>query len=163
MDNLERNSIYGLAVIVVLYHISNPCKMRLYFGVVSFGVCMLVFKKFEESLLVSLVIALSSDLYKRYVREPFEGFKEEIEETNNDLEKFKEEMEEKDDYINITETYKENVKNLDIETLEKMTSQTEKFMEQQGKLIGVMENLGPTLKQGMEMLQTFSNFKEKLN
>ena len=43
-----------------------------------------------------------------------------------------------------------------------MTSQTEKFMEQQKDLMKVVEKLGPTLKEGMSMLKTFSNLKDSV-
>jgi hypothetical protein len=163
MDNTEKNGVYVLAVIVALYQIKFPCRMRLFFALISFGMCMIVFKKFEESLLEALVIALSSDIYKRYVREPFEGFKEEMKETTDNLEKFKEDLDEKEEYINVTETYKENLGNLDLGTLEKMTSQTDKFMTQQKELMSVVEKLAPTLQQGMSMIQTFSNFKDSVS
>jgi len=180
MDYIDEYGIYFLAVVVLLYHIRFPCNMRLYYGLVSFGVCMIVFKKFEEALLVGLFVALSSDLYKKYLRETFEGFIEgaENEKEGNKDEKnddgdddgdgdgdgFTEDLEEQsfDNYINLQETYKQNVENLDSATLEKMTSQTEKFMEQQKDLMKVVEKLGPTLKEGMSMLKTFSNLKDSV-
>ena len=182
MDYIDEYGIYFLAVVVLLYHIKYPCNMRLYYGLVSFGVCMIVFKKFEEALLVGLFVALSSDLYKKYLRETFEGFIEgeesqEAKEGNKDAKKedddddddddgdgFTEDLEEQgfDNYINLQETYKQNVENLDSATLEKMTSQTEKFMEQQKDLMKVVEKLGPTLKEGMSMLKTFSNLKDSV-
>ena len=176
MDYIEEYGIYFLAVIVLLYHVKYPCNMRLYYGLVSFGICMIVFKKFEEALLVGLFVALSSDLYKKYLRETFEGFiegeesqddkKEGLkEEKKEEKEDFKEDLAEQDfdSYINIQETYKQNVEQLDSGTLEKMTSQTEKFMEQQKDLMKVVEKLGPTLKEGMSMLKTFGNLNDSMN
>ena len=177
MDYIDEYGIYFLAVVVLLYHIKYPCNMRLYYGLVSFGVCMIVFKQFEEALLVGLFVALSSDLYKKYLRETFEGFIE-GEESHDDSkedpkkddgdgdddEGFKEDLAEQDfdNYINLQETYKQNVENLDSTTLDKMTSQTEKFMEQQKDLMKVVEKLGPPLKEGMSMLKTFSNLKDSV-
>ena len=177
MDYIGEYGIYFLAVVVLLYHIKYPCNMRLYYGLVSFGVCMIVFKKFEEALLVGLFVALSSDLYKKYLRETFEGFiegEESHEDSKEDPKKddegdgdegFKEDLAEQDfdNYINLQETYKQNVENLDSTTLDKMTSQTEKFMEQQKDLMKVVEKLGPTLKEGMSMLKTFGNLNDSMN
>jgi len=175
MDYIDEYGIYFLAVVVLLYHIKYPCNMRLYYGLVSFGVCMIVFKQFEEALLVGLFVALSSDLYKKYLRETFEGFiegeeshkedkKEDSSGDDEEDEGFKEDLAEQDfdNYINLQETYKQNVENLDSTTLDKMTSQTEKFMEQQKDLMKVVEKLGPTLKEGMSMLKTFSNLKDSV-
>ena len=71
MKLVEEYGVYALGVVVALYHIKYPCNMRLYYGMVAFAVCMIVFKKFEEALLVGLFVALSSDLYKKYLRETF--------------------------------------------------------------------------------------------
>jgi hypothetical protein len=165
MNYLEEYGIYTLGVIVALYHVRYPCNRRLYFGMVTFAVCMMVFKQFKESLLVGLVVAISCDIYKKYIRASVEGFKEgEEEEEEEEEEDFTENLGEADfeDYINLQETYKQNVEKLDTKSLEKMTSQTEKFMSQQKELLKVVEKLGPSLKEGMGMLKTFGNLKDSI-
>ena len=167
MKVIEEYGVYALGVIVALYHIKYPCNMRLYYGMVGFAVSMIVFKQFKESLLVGLVLAISCDIFKKYIRATVEGFKEGEEEEDED-EHEDEEFEglaEKgfEDYINLQETYKQNVGGLDSGAMEKMTAQTEKFMGQQKELLKVVEQLGPSLKEGMSMLKTFGNLKESIN
>jgi len=162
MNYLEEYGVYTLGVVLALYHIKFPCNMRLYFGMVSFAVCMIIFKKFKESLLVGLVVAVSSDIFKKYIQKSIEGFKEG--QDDEEEEEFTEDLAEKDfeDYINLQETYKKNVEKLNPNALEKMTAQTEKFMEQQKQLMGVVEKLAPSLQQGMNMLNTFKNIKKSV-
>jgi len=164
MKLVEEYGVYALGVVVTLYQIKYPCNMRLYYGMVAFAVCMIVFKQFKESLLVGLVVAISCDIFKKYIRASVEGFKEGASDDEEE-EDFSEELAEKDfdEYINIQETYKENVGRLDPKALSKMTAQTEKFMGQQKELLKVVEQLGPSLKEGMSMLKTFGNLKESIN
>ena len=166
MKLVEEYGVYALGVLVALYHIKYPCNMRLYYGMVAFAVCMIVFKQFKESLLVGLVVAISCDIFKKYIRASVEGFKEGAsDEEEEEEEEFTEGLAEKDfdEYINIQETYKENIGKLDPKALSKMTAQTEKFMGQQKELLKVVEQLGPSLKEGMSMLKTFGNLKDSIN
>ena len=116
MKLVEEYGVYGLGVVVALYHIKYPCNMRLYYGMVAFSVCMIVFKQFKESLLVGLVVAISCDIFKKYIRASIEGFKEgENDDDEEEEEEFSEDLAEKDfdEYINLQETYKQNVEKLD--------------------------------------------------
>ena len=165
MKLVEEYGVYALGVVVALYHIKYPCNMRLYYGMVAFAVCMIVFKEFKESLLVGLVVAISCDIFKKYIRASIEGFKEGAgDEEEDEDEDFTEDLAEKsfDEYINLQETYKENVESLDPKALSKMTEQTEKFMGQQKELMKIVEKLGPSLKEGMGMLKTVGNLKDSI-
>jgi hypothetical protein len=174
MDHIEKYGIYFLALILLAYHFRFPCNMRLYFGLVAFSACVIVCNKekyaLNDALLVGMVVAVSSDIYKKYLKSSLEGFKE-GEDDYEDTEKMKNHKKSKkkhvdelefDEYVNIEQTLRENVKNIDTETLETMTKQTEKFMNQQEKLLNVVEKLGPTLKNGIKLLNTFNGYKNAL-
>lgn len=177
MDHIEKYGIYFLALILLAYHFRFPCNMRLYFGLVAFSTCIIVCNgdknALNDALLVGMVVAISSDIYKKYLKASFEGFKEGDDDYEDKKEKMKNHKKSKkqknnideldfDEYINIEQTLKENVKNIDTETLETMTKQTEKFMTQQEKLLNVVEKLGPTLKNGIKLLNTFNGYKNAL-
>lgn len=60
-----------------------------------------------------------------------------------------------DNYIDYNETMRENLKNLDMKNIEKMTNDTKDLMKTQKDLMNTMKNMAPLLKQGMGLVEMF--------
>ena len=54
---------------------------------------------------------------------------------------------------------KNNLKNLDMKSIEKMTADTQELLDTQKKLMKTMETMAPLLKQGMNMVDMFKEKK----
>jgi len=60
-----------------------------------------------------------------------------------------------DNFIDYNKTMRNNLKNLDMKNIEKMTNETKELLDTQKQLMKTMADMAPLLKQGMGMVEMF--------
>tara|TARA_B110000208_G_C11664248_1_gene392830 strand:+ start:238 stop:837 length:600 start_codon:yes stop_codon:yes gene_type:complete len=65
-----------------------------------------------------------------------------------------------DNFIDYNETMRNNLKNLDVKNIEKMTNETKDLLNTQKELMKTMAEMTPLLKKGMGMVEMFKKKKD---
>jgi hypothetical protein len=68
-----------------------------------------------------------------------------------------------DNFIDYNETMRNNLKNIDMKNIEKMTNETKDLLSTQKQLMKTMQDMAPLLKQGMGLVDMFkkTNLEQK--
>ena len=176
--NLFLLLLVGLYVYLNYMH---PCSKRLVFLLVTTILTFYLFNDIYCAILLSIVLSVAFSLLckKHDVIEGMEDNhdneknEEHSERNKEDLtvqtmtdKKKKEKENEKDDeqfsdnFIDYNETMRNNLKNLDVKNIEKMTNETKELLNTQKQLMQTMAEMTPLLKKGMGMVEMFKKKKE---
>lgn len=170
-----RNIALGVFVLLYLYlNYRNPCKIRVVFLLISSILTFYLFDDIYAAILLSMVLSIvCSYMCKGRIIEGMENKKSDEEDFENEdfededfdnkantLNKISDDSENfSDNFIDHNETMKNNLKNLDMKSIEKMTADTQELLDTQKKLMKTMETMAPLLKQGMNMVDMFKEKK----
>ena len=68
-----------------------------------------------------------------------------------------------DNFIDYNETMRNNLKNIDMKNIEKMTNETKDLLSTQKQLMKTMNDMAPLMKQGMGLVDMFkkTNLEKK--
>ena len=181
MDNLQKK---GIIILVSLFSLMNLLKHRygnLLSGIVIFSLFYYMNKNIYKSLTISIVITVT--LYLSSKNESImEGLKNK-DKTNKKVKKNKKQKkqkqkktkktkeksfhtstqkklhnDEKEPYIDVGTNFMKAYEQLTPDQIEGMTKDTQSLISTQKGLMKTLQNLGPTLKEGKNILDTFKNY-----
>ena len=168
-----------LVSLYVYFNYLHPCSKRLVFLLVTTILTFYLFNDIYCAILLSIVLSVAFSLLcrKRDVVEGMEDSKDE-QYDNEVIEKLtvtsvgenkKEKKDEgtnendenfSDNFIDYNETMRNNLKNLDVKNIEKMTNETKDLLNTQKELMKTMAEMTPLLKKGMGMVEMFKKKKD---
>lgn len=173
-----------LVSLYVYFNYVHPCSKRLVFLLVTTILTFYLFNDIYCAILLSIVLSVAFSLLCRK-RDVVEGMENSTDDNLNDevIEKLtvtsldKEDNKENenkkkknennennelfsDNFIDYNETMRNNLKNLDVKNIEKMTNETKELLNTQKELMKTMAEMTPLLKKGMGMVDMFKKKKE---
>ena len=184
LKNVRNISLVTMVILYVYFNFKYPCPKRLVFLLVTTVLTFYLFNDIYSAILLSIVLSLAFTLLckNRNIIEGLENKKEDldldedlddkvnVEALSNkkknkkvvkeDLSEDVEELDFSDNFIDYNETMRNNLKNLDMKNIEKMTSETKELLDTQKQLMKTMSEMAPLLKQGMGMVEMFKKKKE---
>ena len=177
-----------LVSLYVYFNYLHPCSKRLVFLLVTTILTFYLFNDIYCAILLSIVLSVAFSLLcrKRDVVEGMENSKDEKYENEKDDNELNNEVIEKltvtsvgenkkekkdegtnendenfsDNFIDYNETMRNNLKNLDVKNIEKMTNETKDLLNTQKELMKTMAEMTPLLKKGMGMVEMFKKKKD---
>ena len=165
MDKQEKHILVGTLVLVILYCLVKKRYYDIFLLLGSFILSYLLSKNILYSLLAAVLIYViyfnSSD---RNVMEGMTDKKKKQKTKKKPVKKSKkesvpeEEQEEEESHIDIGSTFMKAYKNLSPEAIDGLGKDTKDLIGTQQKLMSTLNTLGPTLKEGKKVLDTFKNY-----
>lgn len=165
MDKQEKHILVGTLVLVILYCLVKKRYYDIFLLLGSFMLSYLLSKNILYSLLATVLIYViyfnSSD---SNVMEGMTDKKKKQKTKKKPVKKSKkesvpeEEQEEEESHIDIGSTFMKAYKNLSPEAIDGLGKDTKDLIGTQQKLMSTLNTLGPTLKEGKKVLDTFKNY-----
>ena len=165
MDKQEKHILVGTLVLVILYCLVKKRYYDIFLLLGSFMLSYLLSKNILYSLLAAVLIYViyfnSSD---GNVMEGMTDKKKKQKTKKKPVKKSKkesvpeEEQEEEESHIDIGSTFMKAYKNLSPEAIDGLGKDTKDLIGTQQKLMSTLNTLGPTLKEGKKVLDTFKNY-----
>lgn len=181
MDNIQKKSILILVSLFILMNLLKHRYSNLLAAIVIFGLFYYSNKNIYSSLTISLIVTVT--LYLTSKNESImEGLKNK-EKTNKKDKKVKKNKkpkkkktkknkeksfhtptqkklhnDEKEPYIDVGTNFMKAYEQLTPDQIEGMTKDTQSLISTQKGLMKTLQNLGPTLKEGKNILDTFKNY-----
>ena len=177
MNKLEQYSFIGLLVMVIVICLINKRYNELVIVTSSFALSYLVTKSWYYSLLMAiLVYCIFYQSKSSYITEGMTNKKKSKKSKKNKKKKIKnndgeeensdedeDEDNEEKSHIDIGSTFMKAYQSLTPDAIEGMSKDTRSLIDTQKKLVSTIEHLGPTLKEGKKVLDTFKNYFDDSN
>jgi hypothetical protein len=191
LKNIRNVSLVALVGLYVFFNYSHPCPKRLVFLLVTTILTFYLFNDIYCAVILSIVLSMAFTLLckKRNVVEGLENGldadadadadaneldnkeglsnkkkpKKAKENLSNDIDNDNDNEDSgfADNFIDYNETMRNNLKNLDMKNIEKMTNETKDLLNTQKQLMKTMADMAPLLKQGMGMVDMFKKTQKK--
>jgi len=171
--NIRNISLLIMVSLYIYFNIEYPSTKRLIFLLVTTILTFYLFNDIYSSVILSIVLSLAFTLLcnNRTIVEGYKNDKTENKGGNrsspgdggdgDESDDDDEDGSHSDNFINYNETMKNNLKNLDIKNIEKMTSETRELLNTQKELMATIAGIAPLLKEGMGLVNTFKNAQNK--
>ena len=173
MENIlsEKNIIKGIISAFILISLYKNNYINILILLLSSLISYTYTKNIDTSLTIGLFISVI--LYYSTENQIFEGLtsnnsesgkkkkknkKKNTNKKKKSKEKIPEEEDTKESYIDVGTNFLKAYENLSADQIEGMTKDTKSLIGTQKKLMSTLHNLGPTLKEGKKILDTFKNY-----
>ena len=164
MNRFEQYSLIGVLVMVIIVCTMNKKTTDLLIITSTYALSYVITKNWYYSLLVTiLVYCVFYNSQTNYITEGMTDKKNKTKKKKKSKtkEQKKDEDEDEDDekdHIDIGSTFMKAYKSLTPDAIEGMSKDTRSLINTQKKLVSTIEHLGPTLKEGKKVLDTFKNY-----
>jgi uncharacterized membrane protein (DUF106 family) len=177
IKNIRNGTLVVLLVLYGFVNIIQPCLKRLTFLLVTTVLTFGLFDDICSAIILSIILSMVFTALCK-CNDVVEGLQ------NKKIEKNKENKEgghaaadndgddnvmttalthHSDNFIDYNETMRNNLKNIDMKNIEKMTNETKDLLNTQKQLMKTMNDMAPLMKQGMGLVDMFkkTNLEKK--
>lgn len=164
MNRFEQYSLIGVLVMVIIVCTMNKRTTDLLIITSTYALSYVITKNWYYSLLVTiLVYCVFYNSQTNYITEGMTDKKNKAKKKKKSKTEDKKKDEDEDDedgkdHIDIGSTFMKAYKSLTPDAIEGMSKDTRSLINTQKKLVSTIEHLGPTLKEGKKVLDTFKNY-----
>ena len=168
MDKQEKNILVGTLILVILYCLVKKRYYDIFLLLGSFILSYLLSKNIFYSLFATVLIYViyfnsssnnimegMTDKKKKHKSKKEKAKKKPV---KKNKESVPEEEQEEESHIDIGSTFMKAYKNLSPEAIDGLGKDTKDLIGTQQKLMSTLNTLGPTLKEGKKVLDTFKNY-----
>ena len=165
IKNIRNGTLVVLLVLYGFVNIIQPCLKRLTFLLVTTVLTFGLFDDICSAIILSIILSMVFTALCK-CNDVVEGLQNKDKKENNDVTEIKEDTKNNDtvnepnndysdNFIDYNETMRNNLKNIDMKNIEKMTNETKDLLNTQKQLMKTMADMGPLLKQGMGLVDMF--------
>ena len=162
IKNIRNGALVVLLVLYGFVNIIQPCLKRLTFLLVTTVLTFGLFEDICSAIILSIVLSMvftalckCNDVVEGLQNKDGEKENKDQDKENNDTLDAEPNNDYSDNFIDYNETMRNNLKNIDMKNIEKMTNETKDLLNTQKQLMKTMADMGPLLKQGMGLVDMF--------